>query len=977
MSAMAVESDGMAEGHLDAVKEGKHSFDENNGGEEYVAKENGVCNNILSQCDSHDQLVQMVIELNFQNEYLKAQFEGLKNLHSESSGDSKQTKEIGHEQRPSEDVNELHEKIEALNRELLEQKQTQNAAEEALKHLRAAYTEADAKAQELATKLAEAQQKMDHEIKERDDKYNELDSKFGRLHKRAKQRIQDVQKEKDDLEARLRDVNEKAERASSQQSSLQQELERTRQQANEARKAMDVERQQLRTANNKLRDSIEEMRRSMEAKEKAFEGLQHNLFEKEQMLEEIRGSLQTAEEKRLASIAELSAKHQKHLESLEAQLADALADRSKAAETISSLQVLIAEKESKIAEMDAASTGEAVRLKAAVESAKGELAQLKDEHEKEKGGWEAASQALKAKLEVAESTCLRSEIEAAKMRSQLELELSMKSQLLNTRDTELMAAKEEISRLESEFSSYKVRAHALLQKKDAELSAAKDSELLKAQEEAVKEAEREIAVAYAERDRALQDLQDTFANYDKELAARDAALSNAEQRIRSIEAKLESANGRFQSEKEAWQRNLEDVEETWRLRCKALETQNEVSTRPDLQKEFEELKLQYIKLKEEHDSFRDIADRMIEEKDKEISRLVDQNKNLHQSLLMRKSVCPSTCSVAFQKQDAPISSTSAAEQQILILARQQAQREEELAQSQRHILALQVGLTYLKCQYTALHVLIFDLIQEELEELERENRLHSQQQEAMLKAELRDMERMQKREGVDMTYLKNVILKLLETGEVEALLPVIGMLLQFSPQEIQKCQQAYRASTDVPPSPGSEIRSLWIYCPNMMAFSSMDVWIQLQIEEKEKWGSTVQFICRTIPGDRHYKIPWYHRVSRVRAEYPDQLDYNGFEQLSTEVLTELKIGDSQQIVSLLKAEHFKFPWRIRSILLDCKSLMTRFAKIDILFVPRDGNRVAHLLAREAISSKLCSNWSGVGPPCIESSVVADKASDFA
>lgn len=34
----------------------------------------------------------------------------------------------------------------------------------------------------------------------------------------------------------------------------------------------------------------------------------------------------------------------------------------------------------------------------------------------------------------------------------------------------------------------------------------------------------------------------------------------------------------------------------------------------------------------------------------------------------------------------------------------------------------------------------------------------------MLKEELRNMERSQKREGVDMTYLKNVIVKLLETG---------------------------------------------------------------------------------------------------------------------------------------------------------------------------------------------------------------------
>ncbi|XLR44930.1 hypothetical protein S83_029590, partial [Arachis hypogaea] len=92
-----------------------------------------------------------------------------------------------------------------------------------------------------------------------------------------------------------------------------------------------------------------------------------------------------------------------------------------------------------------------------------------------------------------------------------------------------------------------------------------------------------------------------------------------------------------------------------------------------------------------------------------------------------------------------------------LLARQQAQREEELARSQRHL-----------------------ALQEEIKELERENRLHSQQK-AILKAELRDMERSKKREGVDMTYLKNIILELLET--VEVLLPVIGILLQFSPQE--------------------------------------------------------------------------------------------------------------------------------------------------------------------------------------------------
>lgn len=754
-------------------------FSETNGD---LSKENAEFDANLSSDDAHDKLLQTVTELKFENEVIKSQLESFKNFQSENDVPSQQTNVSGKETKFSADVKELHDRIESLSRELDEEKQTRVAAEEALKHLREVYSEADAKAQDLSGKLAEAQKKLDQEIKEREEKYNELDSKFNRLHKRAKQRIQEVQKEKDDLEARLREVNETLEQASSQQSGLQQELERTRQQANEALKAMDAERQQLRSANNKLRDNIEELRHSMQPKEDAIEALQQSILEKDQMLEDLQGLLQLADEKRQASLAEAAAKHQKNIESLEAQLADALSDRSKATETISSMQVLLAEKESKIAEMDAASTGEAARLRAIVESIKGELAHLKHEHEKEKESWEAASLAFKTKLEVAESNCIRAEIEAAKMRSQLELEASLQTQMLSTREAELAAAKEEVSRLEREFSSYKIRAHALLQKKDAELAAAKESEQTKALEDALKEVERELSLVSAERDTVRQELQDLLHNHDKEIAERDAALENTKQQIKSLESNLHSANARHQSEKAAWEIDLKNLEETWRYRCEALTAENEASSGEDTRKELEETKLQYKRLKEEHASLRDLADKMIEEKDKEICRLLDDNKNLQRSLESRQLVDHTeNYNTATQKQDAPNLNTSAAEQQILLLARQQAQREEELAQSQRHILALQ----------------------EEIEELERENRLHSQQ-EAMLKEELRNMERSKRREGVDMTYLKNVIIKLLETGEVEALLPVVGMLLQFSPEEMQKCQQAYRTYTDVPSSPANE-----------------------------------------------------------------------------------------------------------------------------------------------------------------------------
>ncbi|KAL8228587.1 hypothetical protein R6Q59_000025, partial [Mikania micrantha] len=378
--------------------------------------------------------------------------------------------------------------------------------------------------------------------------------------------------EKDDLEAKYREVNEKSEQASSQLSELQQELDRTRQHANEALKAIDTERQQLRSANNRLRDNIEELRRSLEPKENAIETLQQSLLEKEQMLDNMRGLLQAAEEKRLASLAELASKHQQQIANLEAQLADSSTDRTKATETISSLQKLVAEKESKLAEMDAASTGEAARLKAAMETIKGEIIHLKNEHENEKEKWEATSQALSRKLEIAEEKCIRAEIEAAKTKSQMDLEISLQSQRSNTKDAELMDAREEIKRLESEFASYKSRAHALLQRKEAELASAKDNEQLKALEEALKDAENEILMVTAEKDKALQDLENALSSHNKELGARDEVLSLVEKQVKNMEMKLSTALSSHQSEKEVLGKESSECGRNWQLRFQALKS---------------------------------------------------------------------------------------------------------------------------------------------------------------------------------------------------------------------------------------------------------------------------------------------------------------------------------------------------------------------------------------------------------------------
>ncbi len=82
----------------------------------------------------------------------------------------------------------------------------------------------------------------------------------------------------------------------------------------------------------------------------------------------------------------------------------------------------------------------------------------------------------------------------------------------------------------------------------------------------------------------------------------------------------------------------------------------------------------------------------------------------------------------------------------------------------------------------------------EVDDLEKEVALHSAQAKA-LKETVRELERELERvklasKTVDMEYFKNILLKLFETGEDESILPVVGTMLQFSPQELKRCQDA-------------------------------------------------------------------------------------------------------------------------------------------------------------------------------------------
>ena len=79
-------------------------------------------------------------------------------------------------------------------------------------------------------------------------------------------------------------------------------------------------------------------------------------------------------------------------------------------------------------------------------------------------------------------------------------------------------------------------------------------------------------------------------------------------------------------------------------------------------------------------------------------------------------------------------------------------------------------------------------MQAELQDSERTHELRDLS-ERVLKEEIQEMRRNEKRGDLDMNYVKNVLLKGFETGELDpqsSLVTVLSRLLEFSPQELEK-----------------------------------------------------------------------------------------------------------------------------------------------------------------------------------------------
>merc|ERR1711977_90659 len=79
-------------------------------------------------------------------------------------------------------------------------------------------------------------------------------------------------------------------------------------------------------------------------------------------------------------------------------------------------------------------------------------------------------------------------------------------------------------------------------------------------------------------------------------------------------------------------------------------------------------------------------------------------------------------------------------------------------------------------------------LQQALEDSERTHQLRTKS-EQVLKEEIYEMQRSEKRGKVDLNYLKNVVLKGFESGELSpnsSLTTVLSRLLEFSPEDLAK-----------------------------------------------------------------------------------------------------------------------------------------------------------------------------------------------
>ncbi|KAJ3333302.1 GRIP and coiled-coil domain-containing protein 2 [Blyttiomyces sp. JEL0837] len=380
-------------------------------------------------------------------------------------------------------------------------------------------------------------------------------------------------------------------------------------------------------------------------------------------------------------------------------------------------------------------------------------------------------------------------------------------------------AQQETANIKAEFQSFRIRAHAALQQNSAGASEERVNELeesLRSHIKAKSELEKTLA-ANQERSQELQSELTAAVEQLMALEKQNKRIESSSREIMLLRQDLESANRRIELEKEMAAEALKTKDLHW---SNALETERK-ETRKKIQLLEEQLSLKQNeltslsaiseKLSNDIATYRNEVSKLQAEADRAKSAAAAAAAavatsggiftNFGGSGAERSgggffSTPPSMQTSQsnldlnnMPKVSSPRISTSSSRPQNLSFAELLSRSSLDLGGS------ASPGGTLLSSNLKEKELSMkFEQISEMLAEAEIENQ-KLQEQERILKEEIRELERKERRSETlikqqNVEYLKNVLLSFLETEIKEPLIPVIAKVLELSPDETRRLKQA-------------------------------------------------------------------------------------------------------------------------------------------------------------------------------------------
>jgi DNA repair exonuclease SbcCD ATPase subunit len=379
-------------------------------------------------------------------------------------------------------------------------------------------------------------------------------------------------------------------------------------------------------------------------------------------------------------------------------------------------------------------------------------------------------------------------------------ESSLRSETLKSQELE-QASTHEIQRLESELKTYKARAHILLQQKEDQLKNTVSTEMANTYKDKVSSLEEEVEELLGSRKQMEQaytelqechatEMKDLLESHKTEIAMRDENIVEKNQEVMEIEERLDQELGN-QLEK---LNQTEKERDQLQSKCSALEEeyQSDKTT-------YQDIKDLHDTLEKEYKMYKQTAEELMHEKDKNISELSASLRD-NKTLAMYKEAAKPLAVEDPRPAEIPVSSAptdnSPHEEKMQNNSGTFSLENDLLGDITNSNIVEAAKLQASRDAFLQEYVQRIAELENEIQELQKEIAMR-EHLESVLKEELRKKEREEARSNLkgkdyDMEYLKNIVLKLLETGEYEVLLPVIATLLSLSPDEVGRIQKAYK-----------------------------------------------------------------------------------------------------------------------------------------------------------------------------------------